>query len=299
MAPGHTYYDILGLARTCLADEIRIAFRRRALSTHPDKGGNESDFKMVNQAYDVLKDPSSRRLYDACLEADQSSPNSELLQCILNMLAQWMAQWRPPPSGGDPHAPSPPANAEATKPSDILVRLDATLQELYTRAVKKISVKVCGVLGTDKVTLYIPLAGFKGDAYVFSGMGDVENGVRGDIVVKIHPVMPANVRIDEVICNFDLLLDRYITLEEYITADELDVELFPGMVLKVPYKSGSEIAVLERRGLPAVAAGDDDVRGTLYVFFRLLPPTLTDHARATLRDAINELKGHGLYDKEQ
>lgn len=291
-APGRNYYDALGLTRTCSAEDVRVAFRRRALSTHPDKGGDESEFKLVNQAYDVLKDENSRRLYDACLDADNSSLDSEMLQCILNMLAQWVSQWRPPQAASPTHG----AGENPVLPPAIVVRLDATLQELYTRAVKKIGVKVCGLTETDKVTLYVHLAGFRGEPFVFPSMGDAEHGRRGDIIVHIRPVLPENVSIDQVVCNFDLMLDRYVTLEEYLLSDEIDVQLFPGVEFRVPYKAGDKCAVLEQHGLPM---GDDGSRGTLYVYFHLVPPDVTDDVRALFRGVFHQLKGPDAVNKGQ
>ncbi len=59
------YYEILGIGKDASADEIKKAFRRLAVQHHPDKeGGDEAKFKEVNEAYEVLKDPSKRQRYD-------------------------------------------------------------------------------------------------------------------------------------------------------------------------------------------------------------------------------------------
>lgn len=59
------YYEILGIGKTASADEIKKAFRRQAIQHHPDKeGGDETKFKEINEAYEVLKDPSKRQRYD-------------------------------------------------------------------------------------------------------------------------------------------------------------------------------------------------------------------------------------------
>nr|MCW1908361.1 DnaJ domain-containing protein [Candidatus Saccharibacteria bacterium] len=58
------YYEVLGVGKEASADEIKKAFRRAAIEHHPDKGGDESKFKEINEAYEVLKDESKRKRYD-------------------------------------------------------------------------------------------------------------------------------------------------------------------------------------------------------------------------------------------
>lgn len=59
------YYEVLGVAKTASADEIKKAFRKLAVTYHPDKeSGDEVKFKEVNEAYEVLKDSQKRQRYD-------------------------------------------------------------------------------------------------------------------------------------------------------------------------------------------------------------------------------------------
>lgn len=58
------YYEVLGVGKGASADEIKKAFRRAAVEHHPDRGGDEAKFKELNEAYEVLKDPSKRQRYD-------------------------------------------------------------------------------------------------------------------------------------------------------------------------------------------------------------------------------------------
>ncbi|KAH9973383.1 hypothetical protein BJV74DRAFT_197470 [Russula compacta] len=58
------YYEILGIPRGCNEADIRKAYLRESLKHHPDKGGNEDRFKLLNKAYGVLSDPEQRKRYD-------------------------------------------------------------------------------------------------------------------------------------------------------------------------------------------------------------------------------------------
>lgn len=58
------YYEILGVAQEATDVEIKKAHRKAALKYHPDKGGDEEKFKEVNEAFDVLRDPEKRKIYD-------------------------------------------------------------------------------------------------------------------------------------------------------------------------------------------------------------------------------------------
>lgn len=64
MSSKRDYYEILGVNKDASADEIKKAFRRAAIEHHPDRGGDETKFKEVNEAYEVLKDTDKRKRYD-------------------------------------------------------------------------------------------------------------------------------------------------------------------------------------------------------------------------------------------
>ncbi len=60
------YYAVLGVGSGATLEEIKSAFRRRALELHPDRSGLEDrPFQELQEAYGILSDPGRRHKYDA------------------------------------------------------------------------------------------------------------------------------------------------------------------------------------------------------------------------------------------
>lgn len=63
-----THYITLGVHTTATSAEIKVAYRKLAMEYHPDRNkspGAEDKFKSINEAYDILSNESSRKVYDA------------------------------------------------------------------------------------------------------------------------------------------------------------------------------------------------------------------------------------------
>jgi curved DNA-binding protein len=65
------YYEILGVPRDAKPEDIKRAYRKAARKHHPDvaqpkdRANAEEEIKVVNEAYEVLRDPEKRKRYDA------------------------------------------------------------------------------------------------------------------------------------------------------------------------------------------------------------------------------------------
>lgn len=67
MSSKSDFYDLLGVSKTSSQEEIKKSYRKKALEWHPDRNKSpeaEAKFKEINQAYEILSDPTKRQTYD-------------------------------------------------------------------------------------------------------------------------------------------------------------------------------------------------------------------------------------------
>lgn len=64
----YEFYSILEVSREVSAEELKRAYRKKAMEVHPDRHGGDKEketlFKEVNEAYATLSDPQKRAHYD-------------------------------------------------------------------------------------------------------------------------------------------------------------------------------------------------------------------------------------------
>ncbi|KAI0792088.1 DnaJ domain-containing protein [Abortiporus biennis] len=100
MAARHSFYDILGVTQDATPDEVRKAYKRKVLQTHPDKLAldatesqkryAEARFREVCHAFEILNDPAKRHVYDNGLNYLRARTIHEELQA---KLARERAEW--------------------------------------------------------------------------------------------------------------------------------------------------------------------------------------------------------------
>src|SRR6186997_429457 len=69
-SPNPTWYDVLGVSRDASPAEIKAAWRNATDKFEPGSGSGQ--FRMFNEAADVLLDPERREAYDANLDGNQA-----------------------------------------------------------------------------------------------------------------------------------------------------------------------------------------------------------------------------------
>merc|ERR1719210_512291 len=77
MAAATDYYEDLGVSKEATSAEITKAFRKLALTHHPDRGGDQEKFTKINKAHEILSDPKARARYDGTGRTSPLTPEEE------------------------------------------------------------------------------------------------------------------------------------------------------------------------------------------------------------------------------
>ncbi|KAF8142710.1 DnaJ domain-containing protein [Mycena galopus ATCC 62051] len=105
-----THYDTLGVRREASLDQIKTAFFAMSKEHHPDVPHHKvkPQFHEITEAYNVLRDPVSRRAYDNTLPAPQGPAASTLhARHLADTAARFRRASRPPQSSPSTSAFSP------------------------------------------------------------------------------------------------------------------------------------------------------------------------------------------------
>ncbi|WP_423065044.1 DnaJ domain-containing protein [Devosia sp. CN2-171] len=81
-------YDVLGVGRAARAADIKLAYRKKVQTAHPDRGGDPAVFILVVRAFGLLSDPDARRLFDETGIVDDEAVTSyrrEVAQILADM----------------------------------------------------------------------------------------------------------------------------------------------------------------------------------------------------------------------
>jgi curved DNA-binding protein CbpA len=105
-------YIVLGVARHASGEDIARAYRRAARSSHPDSGsaGSAERFQAVSDAYEVLRDPGRRAMYDRshppALPRTPGGRGGSVRYAVPG--SQHLVLGRPVQSESEPARPQPP-----------------------------------------------------------------------------------------------------------------------------------------------------------------------------------------------
>jgi curved DNA-binding protein len=289
------YYEVMGVARTASADEIKRAYRRLARKYHPDVSKEpdaEARFKEIGEAYEVLRDAEKRAAYD-------------------ELGANWKAgqDFRPPP-GWEFEAEAGSGSASgahsdffeqlfgrgfggrarggggyAFKGADLMAQAEISLEEAFTGTQRSLSLRRAGTGGgAQQLNVRIPAGVADGQQLRLAGKGEpgVGGGPPGDMFVQIRVLPHPRFRPE----GRDVWLDLPVTPWEAALGDSVRVPTLGGAVdLRIPKgsQSGRQLR-LKGRGLPGKPPGDQFV-----VLKIVTPPADTPEREALYRQMASAM----------
>ncbi len=145
------YYEILGVGKEASAEEIKKAYRKKALQYHPDKnpGDKEAEekFKEAAEAYEVLRNPEKKQRYDQFGHAGMSgaagggygggfSDIEDIFSAFGDIFGGHFGGF-----GGFSGARSRSTGRRVSRGSDLRVKVKLNLEEVANGVEKKIKVK--------------------------------------------------------------------------------------------------------------------------------------------------------------
>jgi molecular chaperone DnaJ len=129
-----SYYDILGIDKSASQDDIKKAYRKKALEYHPDRGGDETKFKKAAEAYETLSDDQKRQEYDM-FGGDPNRGRFGGGGFNMNDIFSQFGDIFGNPFGGAF------TNQRARRGGDLRIQVQVTLEEVIQGSTKKIKYK--------------------------------------------------------------------------------------------------------------------------------------------------------------
>lgn len=138
-----TLYDDLEVGSNSSSDDIKKAYRKLALKHHPDRGGNEEEFKRISKAYEILSDEQKRRQYDHTGD-DGSQPQRNPFGDHFNPFGDHFNPFGGNPFGNFPFGGHQRRHQEQPKEQlpTVDFTMNITLDDLYHGVLKRLLVHI-------------------------------------------------------------------------------------------------------------------------------------------------------------
>lgn len=250
------YYQILGVNKNSSPEELKQAFRKLAMKHHPDRGGNEAEFKKINEAYDVLSNSEKRAAYDA--------PKQQ-------------TGWRQSFDPGEPfdfedvmrHAREMfNERHQRAKNPDAITDVEISLSQVFTGTDMLVDV------GYTREVIYINPGVRHGTKLRLKGKGPsrYKDMAPGDLIVRVNIDMPDNTAIDG--NNFFVKID--VNALEAIVGTTVDYKHPAGADLKISVPPGTQNNTklrLKSYGIPDTNTRNN---GDMFVIVNVFIPNVTN-----------------------
>jgi len=254
------YYDILGVSRTATDSEIRKAYKAKSMKHHPDRGGNEEEFKRVNEAYSTLKDPKKKAMYDQYGTADpqqagfqqQGFDFSGNMGGFEDIFESFFGQ-RMDPFG----------RTRQRQPRNKSLNLNYTINLNESYVGKQLYLEVPLPSGRKQtIDAFIPAGIESGQTLRLNGLGDdsIKGVPPGDIMLTVQVSKDPRFRRE----GCDLYKTIELSVYELILGAKVEIEHFQkSFVLNIPAGTQPETTFsMKGHGMPIVNAPGI---GTLYI----------------------------------
>ncbi|KAK9448445.1 uncharacterized protein V1518DRAFT_418986 [Limtongia smithiae] len=308
MADDSDLYEVLGVHRTATTVEIKKAYHKAALSSHPDKFPPEERdeaevrFKIVSQAYEILSDDSKRRDYDT-YGMDAFNPRGSGGGGAGMSEEDFFQDFFGGGGGGGSgfryrSAPSPPPRS-SRRTEDALQTLPIALKFLYKGKTQKMSIErniICATCkGTGAKSRAKPHKCAKCSGHgVVEGLRPIGNGLAIPIMTRC-PICSGR---GEIVnnkdkckkCHGDRVVSESKILEVYVPpgSKEGDKIVFKGEADQEPGKeTGSIIFTVHELPDPVFQRAGADLRATVKI-------TLVEALCGFSRPVLDQLDGRAL-----
>lgn len=226
------HYETLGVEKNASDNTIKQAYKKLAKQYHPDMStGNETKFKKINEAYETLKNPETRRAYDnprpEGFHFHRGGVNMEDVFADFNVIF-----------GQGMH---PRQRQYRQKNRDLSVNISITLEELYKQEEKHISIKL-STGERELVKINIPATIQSGQRIRYTELGDNAHQelTRGDLYVIIH--IENHKQFEKK--GLDLYTTLTIDCLDAITGTEKIVQTLTGKNLKVKIPTSTQFGTV-------------------------------------------------------
>ncbi len=266
------YYSTLGVGKNATDDDIKKAYRKLAMKHHPDRGGDESTFKKISEAYDILSDPQKKQIVD--LGGDPKNQNKG------NSINQGHFEFHfntgsVPPGMDDIFGRFGFGSGFGRQPMQknktLSISVDITLEDVLSGKDINAEITIPGAGKRKMINIAIPAGIEHGQQIRYEGMGD--DAIRelrpGDLIVSVNVQQHRLFRRE----HSDIIIEKVVTVWDAIIGSSLDIGTLDGKMLTINVPQGTKhgtILSCRGEGLPIMRSRN---RGNLLIMIKVDMPT--------------------------